>query len=628
MEDTTDMKMDMQDETHIYAVAGQSNAGAIARRGDVEAAFAAAGIAGTIVKTVEGGTSLAPAPGELDWYPFEDDDPATGELFVQLLRDIDAAMAAAPNPVVKGVLWVQGERDTNSAATAEAYEASLEHFVLRLRELYGEDFVFVISQLSEDMQALGSRPNTETVIAAQANVAAKYDFVKLIDPDDVAAAEGLTVDDVISDAIHYDETGSRLIADAFARDVLAAKAMDHGDMGQKEAMDHQHGDAPVDPAAPMPEDAGGQGPGAGGHGGDHSPAPAAPGTVRTLEPGVSETASAGAEIVEGFVLGEDAVELTMAAEGGGTQTVSLSTANDFVGFVAAAGTSARAIVAGPEQGADLVLTLLDADGSATESVTLRGLATDIGTGLLERAGAERDVAGGGSGAHDHTEHVAPTTLVSEEIDAFATHVAVQNGDWTDPATWADGEVPGEGAIVHIPADVAVSYGANAGEAHLFYVHVDGGLSISSAEGPSRMVVDTIYTTPGSTFEADASSGNLLDIAITPFDANRIEGLSDDRDYFANGVREGSDGNGVLGRYEWDPSQVSLGIVTEGSVKIAGAEKAAHLELGATAGPGAQAIALDLDGLGLAPDLSAADVIAAVGWAEGDLIAVGSSEFGT
>ncbi|MEM7643109.1 MAG: calcium-binding protein, partial [Pseudomonadota bacterium] len=285
----------------------------------------------------------------------------------------------------------------------------------------------------------------------------------------------------------------------------------------------------------------------------------------------------------------------------------------------------KTTVLGTGDAADLVIEFLDGDGNSTARLTLRDLAGKIGPSLLERAGASRDRADAADG---HSHHTAPTTAVSEQIDEFATHVAIRNGDWTDPGTWADGTVPGEGAIVHIPADVAVSYGANAGEAHIFYIHVDGALSLSSQDGLSRLTVDTIFTTKGSSFEADATSGNLLDIAITPFDANRIDGLTDHRAYWANGISEGKDGNGVLGRYEWDPAQVSLGLVTEGRVKIIGQDKVSHLELDASAGNGANSIRLDLSGLDLPQGASNAEILDAVGWAVGDRIAVGSSEFGS
>lgn len=370
-------------------------------------------------------------------------------------------------------------------------------------------------------------------------------------------------------------------------------------------------------------DMGAMGPGM-AHAAGHAHGGGMAAATQTLSGGVNETVvfTTGMEIVEGFTLGEDTLALDAPTPGGGAGgVVYLSDADDFVGFVkdAAGDPSIDVSIGGHSGRTDLIIDLLDRGGAVTDTLTLRGTAADIGPALLELAGAG---AAGDGHAHQHT---AATTQVSEDIGAFATHVAIADGDWTDPSIWQDGAVPGDGAIVHIPADVTVSYGENAGDAHVFYIHVDGGFEMSSAAGVSRLTVDTVYTTPGSRFAADASSGNLLDIVIKPFDANQIDGLTDHRGFEADGVRT-NDGNGVLGRYDWDPAQVSLGIVTEGSVRIIGQQKAEHLELNATAGEGARKITLDISPLDLADGLTRAEILDAVGWAKGDLIVIGSSEY--
>ena len=350
----------------------------------------------------------------------------------------------------------------------------------------------------------------------------------------------------------------------------------------------------------------------------------------TLGPGFAETLSftTGTEKVEGFSLGQDALVLknsqsTNVLDG----QLRLSDANDFIGLLnrldgpSKAASPIKVSVTGEPESADLLIEFRDPNGMTTDSVTLLGTASDIGVPLLKLAGAHIDMGGAGHAGH----RMGATTLVSEQIDDFATHVAVTDGDWNDPSTWENGEIPGEGAIVHIPADISVTYGENAGDAHIFYVHVDGDFAMTSAEGVSRLTVDTIFTTAGSSFEADATSGNLLDIVVKPFDANQIDGLTDYRGYQADG-RQINDGSGVLGRFDWDPSQLSLGVVTEGRVKILGQEKTEHLELDVTATQGANTITLDLAPLGLDAGQSNAEILEALGWSEGDLITVGSSEF--
>ena len=64
-----------------------------------------------------------------------------------------------------------------------------------------------------------------------------------------------------------------------------------------------------------------------------------------------------------------------------------------------------------------------------------------------------DHGGGDHGGGDHGGHVHPddpskasehTALLSLVPVSDATHIAVTNGSWFDPNTWAGGELPGEG----------------------------------------------------------------------------------------------------------------------------------------------------------------------------------------
>src|SRR5262245_43592807 len=70
------------------------------------------------------------------------------------------------------------------------------------------------------------------------------------------------------------------------------------------------------------------------------------------------------------------------------------------------------------------------------------------------------------------EHQALMNLVQ---DQEVTHRAVRDGAWSDPATWANGRVPGAGAVVEVPDGVHVTYDANTNTS-LFKLRVDGDLS--------------------------------------------------------------------------------------------------------------------------------------------------------
>ena len=153
---------------------------------------------------------------------------------------------------------------------------------------------------------------------------------------------------------------------------------------------------------------------------------------------------------------------------------------------------------------------------------------------------------------------------------MATHSAVRAGDWFDPGTWSNGQVPADGALVHIPAGVSVSYEGSS-DASLFMVRVDGSLSMTATDGAAtKMVVDTMITSPTSFLhvDADGPTDGTVDIVFQ-------EGApAAHQSHFT----DSSPGDGVIGRSDWDPGQLSLGLVASGEVKIAGQEVEGNLQL--------------------------------------------------
>lgn len=162
--------------------------------------------------------------------------------------------------------------------------------------------------------------------------------------------------------------------------------------------------------------------------------------------------------------------------------------------------------------------------------------------------------GGGDGGMDHGGHgmhVAVMELVPVED---ATHVAINNGSWFDPNTWANGEIPGEGARVVIPEGVEVQYDGES-PVSLFTVRVDGALEFATDQD-TFMEVDTLVV---------AMSGRLtigtVDNPVAPGVQTVIQ-IAD---------------NGPID-VEWDPSLVSRGIVSNGEVEIHGAYKDTFLKV--------------------------------------------------
>ncbi|MEZ5894557.1 MAG: Ig-like domain-containing protein, partial [Parvularculaceae bacterium] len=207
-------------------------------------------------------------------------------------------------------------------------------------------------------------------------------------------------------------------------------------------------------------------------------------------------------------------------------------------------------------------------------------------GNLSRAEVEVQVGGKpptpddtGSGVHDHdhsggmvhpddpakaAEHMAVMDLVPV---SEATHVAVNNGSWFDPNTWANHQVPGSGAKVLIPEGVTVQYDGKSA-ASLFTVRVDGELDFAT-DRDTFMEVDTFVVSP---------KGHLtIGTADNPVDPN-FEAIIQIAD------------NGPID-VNWDPMLLSRGVVSHGEVEIYGAEKAAFLQVAIDPMKGATSLTL-------------------------------------
>jgi hypothetical protein len=149
------------------------------------------------------------------------------------------------------------------------------------------------------------------------------------------------------------------------------------------------------------------------------------------------------------------------------------------------------------------------------------------------------------------EHAALFALVPRNE---ATNIAVKSGSWFDPATWADGRIPAQGAKVLIPEAITVNYDG-VSDTSLFTVRVDGKLQFATNQN-TRMVVDTLVVAPTGllqigTKDNPVQDGVTADILIAndgPIDVN------------------------------WDPLLLSRGIISHGTTDIHGQEKTSFLKL--------------------------------------------------
>ncbi len=224
----------------------------------------------------------------------------------------------------------------------------------------------------------------------------------------------------------------------------------------------------------------------------------------------------------------------------------------------------------PEEGFEGVATfryeVRDSDGNLSDAVVEIDVAADGGgdSGADGHNGGSEDQpdgTGGHGGHNDGAPHPDDPAKASEHIAALnlapveeATHVAVNSGSWFDPATWANGEVPGEGAKVVISHGVEVAYDGES-PVSLFTVRVDGALDFAT-DVDTFMEVDTLLVAP---------SGRLtIGTAENPVAAN------------VQAVIQIAD-NGPID-VAWDPMLLSRGVISHGATEIHGAKKDSFLKV--------------------------------------------------
>ncbi|GAB4526847.1 MAG: hypothetical protein Kow00133_15720 [Amphiplicatus sp.] len=180
--------------------------------------------------------------------------------------------------------------------------------------------------------------------------------------------------------------------------------------------------------------------------------------------------------------------------------------------------------------------------------------------------------GGGSSEPPHpddpakqAEHMALMELVPV---GEATHVAVKSGSWFDPATWASGEVPGDGAKVLIPEGMTVVYDGES-PASIFTVRVDGALDFAT-DRDTFLEVDTLVVTG-----TGALTIGTADNPVAPH-VQAVISIAD---------------NGPID-VAWDPMLLSRGLISHGAVEIHGAQKDTFLRLAVDPMKGDTALVLE------------------------------------
>ncbi|WP_167646109.1 DUF4214 domain-containing protein [Mameliella alba] len=210
--------------TPIVVLAGQSNAGRIA--GEIIDALNETYGAGNyvLVRAHSSGAPLTSArDGKTDWE-------TPGEMRAVIVDETIAALLATPDGYVAGVIWVQGEGDTDRSGTPADYAPDFHDLMGEFRAGVAsainrptgvENAPIVISGLSDHAPAASERLHWDAIQAELIRLGADNPGIVTVRPDPVMAAAGIAPAQIFSDGLHYSDPASVALADS-----LVAALMD------------------------------------------------------------------------------------------------------------------------------------------------------------------------------------------------------------------------------------------------------------------------------------------------------------------------------------------------------------------------------------------------------------------
>ncbi len=145
----------------------------------------------------------------------------SGSLLTSAVAKTKAAMQQTGLPL-KGIIWVQGERDANAIndghLTPEEYKAALQKVIRRFRAELGATVPFYI--VKTGYYANHPRAGFDTVQRIQSQVAQEDPYTKIVFED----AGTFPDKKWMTDEIHYNQTGLNFLGATVSRNILALTA--------------------------------------------------------------------------------------------------------------------------------------------------------------------------------------------------------------------------------------------------------------------------------------------------------------------------------------------------------------------------------------------------------------------
>ena len=202
----------------VVVLAGQSNASRISD--EITIALNARFGAGNyiLVETYAAGAPLTrERQHKPDWA-----DP--GELKAQLLDGIGDALSNTPGAYYAGTIWLQGEADTYDFSQADRYEPEFLSLFSNLHATLVEQIGsgkaglgtarVIISDLSDHAPEAINRSNWAGIQNSFAELATNHTWVHRFDPDLIARAHHLDLNNIFDGSLHYSDSFSQMLADA------------------------------------------------------------------------------------------------------------------------------------------------------------------------------------------------------------------------------------------------------------------------------------------------------------------------------------------------------------------------------------------------------------------------------
>lgn len=166
--------------------------------------------------------------------------------------------------------------------------------------------------------------------------------------------------------------------------------------------------------------------------------------------------------------------------------------------------------------------------------------------------------------HNQSAHDQVMNLLKPEQ---ANYVAVKSGPWNSASTWRNGAIPSSGAKVYIPENISIILN-HKDTATLRVVRVDGSLRFDERVN-TKLIVDTLIIAP----QGSLTIGTRQKPIRPDVTAKII--FADSQPIDTN----------------WDPSVVSRGLISHGTVTMYGSYKTPFVQLSANAAKGATTLTL-------------------------------------